>query len=304
MSRRIALGIASLGLALALALPAAGQVLERQMAAMANPPSTKNPFAGNAAAVEEGHAAYNKSCTGCHGANGAAGEFAPGLAEAGRAYARRTDEQIFGAIKDGITGTRMPAFKQLPDDTIWKMTAYIYGLRGTAIDAPTDGDAAAGKLVFEGKGECLKCHMVSGKGSVVGPDLTTIANKRKVLVLHDALVKANNRVMPPGGYQSYELVPMELYTVVNITTTDGKTIRGVLRNQDSYSLQVMGLDEKLYLLDTAKVASVTREPGRLMPSDYDKRLSPKEFADLMAYITRLGNANAPRPQVSRGGGGD
>ncbi|MBW8749767.1 MAG: c-type cytochrome, partial [Acidobacteria bacterium] len=81
-----------------------------------------NPFANNPAAVDEGRSLYNSTCTGCHGANGAAGEFGPGLAIPGRSYARRSDAEIFGAIQHGIPGTPMPAHQgKLTDDQIWKI---------------------------------------------------------------------------------------------------------------------------------------------------------------------------------------
>ena len=44
----------------------------------------RNPCADNQAAVEEGRGLFNSTCTSCHGANGAAGEFGPGLAIPGR----------------------------------------------------------------------------------------------------------------------------------------------------------------------------------------------------------------------------
>jgi putative heme-binding domain-containing protein len=294
--------VAAFGVAaIALAWSAQAQFpLERQMAQAAPPPAKANPFAGNSAAAAEGRNFYNQTCTSCHGVDGAAGEFAPGLAISGRIYAQRSDEQIFNAIKNGIPGTAMPGHAQaLADDQIWKITAFIYGLRGTAIDVPTDGDVAAGKVVFEGKGQCLSCHMVSGKGSVIGPDLTNIASQKKVDTIIASLTKANNRVLPPGGYQSYRLTPLETYPVVNIVTNDGRKIRGVVRNEDSYSIQVMSLDENLYSFQRNRLQSVTYETGRLMPYDYDKRLTQKEFADLLAYVTRLGTprsvAAAPRP---------
>jgi hypothetical protein len=49
----------------------------------------------------------------------------------------------------------------------------------------------------------------------------------------------------------------------------------------------MGLDQQLYLFDRAKLKTVIYEPGSLMPSDYDKRLSHVEFDDLLAFLTRL-----------------
>ena len=263
-----------------------------------------NPYTNNAAAIDEGRGLYNSTCTGCHGANGAAGEIGPGLAIPGRSYARTSDAQVFDAIKNGIASTVMPAQGgKLSDDQIWKITAYVKGLRGTAIDAPSPGDVVAGEAIFWGKGDCGSCHMVNGRGSVIGPDLSRLASVRKTNSIIDALTKAQHRVYGPGGAQPHALTPLQSYRVVHVVTQDGQTVRGVLRNEDSFSLAIMGLDQHLHLYDRAKLKSVVYEQTSLMPTDYDKRLSKDEFNNLLAYLTRLGVPPAPpSPSVRMPGG--
>lgn len=274
---------------------------QRRAPADSGPP---NPFAGNQAAIEEGRSLFNSTCTSCHGPNGAAGEFGPGLAIPGRSYARTTDGQIFDAIQHGIPGTPMPAQQgKLTDDQIWKIAAYVKGLRGTAIDAPSPGDVAAGEAIFWGKGNCGSCHMVNGRGSIIGPDLSRLASLRKTNSIIDALTTTQHRVYGPGGAQPHLLAPLPVWPVVDVTTVDGKTVRGVLRNEDSFSLQVMGLDQQLHLYDRSKVKNIVRETKSLMPSDYDKQLSKDEFGNLLAYLTRLGTPPPPpSPSVKMPGG--
>jgi len=266
----------------------------------------ENPYTSNSAAIEEGRGLYNGACTVCHGVNGAAGEIGPGLAIPGRSYPRNTDEQLFDVIKHGIPDTGMPAQQsKLNDDQIWKITAYVKGLRGTAIDAPSSGDIVHGEAVFWGKGECSSCHMVRGRGSVLGPDLTDLAGSRKINSIIAALTSEQHRVYGPGGAQPHNLVPLQTYPVVQVTTLGGKTVRGVLRNEDSFSMQIMGLDQQLYLLERAKLKTIIYEPKSLMPTDYDKRLSKAEFDDLLAFLTRLGSPPAPQgPEVRMPGGRD
>jgi putative heme-binding domain-containing protein len=265
----------------------------------AEPAGPANPFAGNAAAIEEGRTVYNTNCTGCHGPNGSAGEIGPGLAVSGHSYGRNSDAQIFDAIRNGIPSTPMPAHAgRLSDDQIWKIAAYIRGLRGTAIDAPSPGDIAHGEQVFWGKGQCGTCHMMHGKGSVVGPDLSNIAGIRKTNSIIDALTKEKHRVYGAGGAQPHSLPLLDLYPVVQVTLADGKTVRGVLRNHDAFSLQMMGVDEHLYLLDRARLKSVVYEKKSLMPTDYDRRLDKAEFDDLVAFLTRQGVSNLDRGRNS------
>jgi putative heme-binding domain-containing protein len=265
-----------------------------------------DPYTNNAAAIDEGRGLFNNTCTRCHGPNGSAGEFGPGLAIPGRSYARNSDAQIFDAIKNGIAGTIMPAHaSNFSDDQIWKITAYVKGLRGTAIDAPSPGDAVAGEAIFWSKGDCGSCHMVGGRGSIIGPDLSRLASLRKTNSIIDALTKAQHRVYGSGGAQPHLLTPLSIWPVVHVTTQDGKTVRGLLRNEDSFSMQIMGLDQQLYLFDRRKLKSVVYEEASLMPTNYDKRLSKEEFDNLLAYLTRLGTPPAsPSPSIEMPGGRD
>jgi putative heme-binding domain-containing protein len=248
-----------------------------------------NPFTGNPGAIQEGDAIFSQNCTQCHGARGAGGEMGPALASGWHSDSRTTDAQVFNTIKAGISGTAMAGWNgRLTDDQIWKIAAYIRVLRGTAIDNPLPGDVAHGEQIFWGKGACGSCHMVDGKGGMSGPDLSNIASLRKVNSIQDALTKEDHRIFGPGGAHLTTLPPMDTYPPVRIVTVDGKNHDGVLMNEDGFSLQLLGSDQRLHTFDRAKVRSVTQTAKSLMPTDYDKRLSPVEFKDLMAYLTRLG----------------
>ena len=69
-------------------------------------------------------------------------------------------------------------------------------------------------------------------------------------------------------------------------TRDGKEIRGVRRNEDTFSLQMVDASGQLHLLDKLALASVTVENRSLMPDDFDKRLSASEIDSLVAYLAR------------------
>ena len=271
--------------AAAIAIATAHLAAQRGGGAPAGP---TNPAIGNPAAIQQGESLYSQNCTRCHGKDGAAGEMAPAVAAPSRRYNRTSDAQVFDAIKNGIPLTAMPPFStQFSDDQVWQIVAYIHGLRGTAIDAPAQGNAAAGEQIFWGKGQCGTCHMIKGKGGLMGPDLSNIAGMRKISSIVDALTKPLHRVPGDGGTHETVLLPLSTYQPVRVTMADGKTISGVLRNEDSFSLQLFGTDNQLHLLDRAKLKEVYYEPKSLMPTDYDKRLTPTEFQDLMAYLTRL-----------------
>lgn len=274
-----------------LLLAALPVVAQRQPAANAPNP---NPFAGNPQAINQGREVYNDVCTACHGPDGAAGDKAIALGAPARRYSRNTDREIFDAITKGITGTMMPP-NRVSEDNAWKIAAYIRGLRGTAKDTPAAGNVAHGEDVFWNQGQCGICHMIRGKGGVSGPDLSDVAGIRKYSSIVDALTKTQHHVATDGGTHDSALTPLTTYQPVRITMADGKVLQGVLRNEDSFSLQVFGSDNKLYLLDRDKLKEVYYVPRSLMPTDYDKRLSQEEFQDLMAFLTRQALPAPKRP---------
>ncbi|HET7085266.1 MAG TPA: c-type cytochrome [Rhizomicrobium sp.] len=273
----------AVALLLATALPAA-------MPALAQQP------ASGPQAVAQGKALYDQHCTACHGSNGTAGERAPAIVSAAISMrGARSDAQLMAIVKNGIAGTAMPAWgNRLSDGDIADIGAFIHSLRGTALDSPLPGDPAHGEAVFWGKGGCGACHAISGRGSVVGPDLTNIAAERKSTAISDALTKAEHRVYGDGGVHLPAPPPMDNETV-HVMTKSGQAIDGVMRNQDAWSLQFMGLDGKLYSFARADLRSVVIKAGGVMPTDYDKRLSADEFRDLMAFLTRQGTKIAASP---------
>jgi len=244
-----------------------------------------NPFAKDAQAIVDGRETFNDVCTACHGKDGSAGDKALALGAPARRYARSTDAQIFDAILKGIPGTMMPA-NGLSENDAWKVAAYIRGLRGTAIDTPAPGDVARGEDIFWNKGKCSECHMIRGKGGLSGPDLSDVASIRKYTSIVEALTKEQHRVATDGGTHDSSLTPLTTYQPVRITTREGKAIEGLLRNEDSFTLQVFGSDNRLYLFDRANLREVFYIPKSIMPTDYDKRLTAKEFQDLLAFLTR------------------
>lgn len=297
MKRRLAKALLT-GLLLSLVLPLANPPAQAQR--RGPPAGPPNPFAGNSQAMAQGEQVYNQNCTSCHGPNGGAGEIGPEIIHNLSVPLRGelTDDQILDVIRNGAPGTAMPAWKgKLADDDILKIGAFLHSLRGTAIDNPLPGNVAHGEEIFWGKGQCGSCHMLGGKGALKGPDLTNVAAEYKSNLIIDALTKANHRVYGDGGVHLRALPAMDTYDAVHVTLSDGRTVDGVLLNQDGYSLQLMGDDNQLHLLDRSQVKSVASKPP-LMPTDYDKRLTKDEFADLMAFLTRQGRkaaaAAAPR----------
>jgi cytochrome c oxidase cbb3-type subunit III len=267
-------------LALAVDCGSAGAVLRHKPAFPAvfqvrrkgsRPFRTTNPLGRSPEAVAAGRQLYNASCTVCHGLEGTAGDRAPALA-ASRRYVRSSDDDIFDAIKNGIPGTPMPP-AGLPDNSVWKITAYIRSLRARASDENIEGNLEHGAELFHDKARCSECHMIRGNGGLLGPDLSNIGAERTLRQLREALTVARPNI--PFGFQP-----------VRITTKTGEMVDGVIKNENNFSMQVMDRQFRLHLLNRDELRDVEYAAQSLMPNDYGKRLTADELQDVLLFLSR------------------
>lgn len=236
------------------------------------PETDKNPFAGNSAAIAAGANVYQENCQSCHGGE-ARGDRAPSLAVTPGAFTHGgEDGNLFLNIRNGIRGTGMPPFPALSTDAIWQVVSYIRSRADAKPDIPVvNGDVAGGEMIFNGKGACARCHAVNGRGSIVGPDLSTIG-RMSADVIREMILGGRN-----GARRQ----------LIIAKTRDGRELRGVRRNEDTFSLQLMDASGTLHLLDKQKLAEVRYEERSLMPDDFGKRLSENEIRNLVAYLKTL-----------------
>ena len=109
------------------------------------------------------------------------------------------------------------------------MLAYLRTLSAVPAAPPT-GDAANGERIF--RANCTSCHMVNGRGGQLGPDLSRIGSGRPRAGLLSKLRGTSDTIRP--GYEPVTLV-----------TRDGERIRGVKKNEDEFSIQIMDTRERL-----------------------------------------------------------
>src|SRR5262249_22417137 len=206
--------------------------------------TTRNPLAARPDAAEAGHRLYDQTCQSCHGPAGQ-GERAPAL-DRGVFTHGDEDGDLFHTIRAGVPGSQMPPFPALTDEQTWQLVAYIRSLAGAARPAAgastSGGDPSAGESLFFGKAGCASCHAVNGRGGIVGPDLST-AGRGSAAALRAKIIDPN---APPTGRGA--AAPQ----VISVTLDDGRQIRGVRRNEDTFSAQIVDPSGTLHLVDKLK----------------------------------------------------
>ncbi|MCA9214449.1 MAG: c-type cytochrome, partial [Planctomycetales bacterium] len=135
------------------------------------------------------------------------------------------------------------------------------------------GDPVAGKLAF--KKICAKCHMHSGEGASIGPDLTGMAvHPKEELLTH---------ILDPN--QSVES-NFRLYTAV---TVDGKVINGMLASESRTALEFFDAEGKKTTVLRDDIEEFTGTRTSLMPEGVEKELSRQELTDLLEFLTKRGS---------------
>lgn len=224
--------------------------------------------------IEDGGRAFRNTCANCHGPDG---DQIAGI-DLGRGQFRRqlTDQELVGIIRNGIPNTPMPATNVSEVQAV-KIVAYLRSAAESRKNVAVGGDAARGKTIFDGKGDCATCHRVNGVGSRVGPDLSRVGQLRRTIELEQSLLDPAAEVLPANRFY-------------RVTTKDGVSATGRLLNHDTFTVQLLDSKEQL----RSFVKSDLKEHGFVatpMPS-YKGRLNAQETADVLSYLVSLkGRAN-------------
>jgi putative heme-binding domain-containing protein len=221
------------------------------------------------AEVEVGYNLYNTNCITCHGANG---DSVSGVNLRGGQFRRiSTDAELNRLIQTGIPGTAMPPGRFGTAD-LAGLVAYVRSMRDFDTK-PARGDAARGRALFEGKGGCMSCHRVNGKGSRSAPDLSDVGAVRSPDAIERAMIDSASIMLP-------------INRSIRAVTRAGKVITGRRLNEDTYSVQIIDNEERLVSLLKADLREYSVLKTSTMPS-FKNTLSLAELDDVVTYIRTL-----------------
>lgn len=242
------------------------------------PPTPPNPAAGQPL--------FTKLCSGCHGADGHGTEQGPALV--GNRRVPRSPEKLRDLIHSGIPSAGMPAFN-LPVDQLTALATLVQSLNAPAADTALAGDPAPGEQFFFGKGQCASCHMVSGRGKPVGPDLSNLGRERSLDEIRTSLLQPSASISP-----GYELVTAK--------TRNGQLIRGFVRARSNFDIRLQDLTGRFHVLAESDVLSIDDEKQSLMPP---VKAAAEDLQNLMIYLGRLTGVKPGVPisgEISEGDG--
>ena len=134
------------------------------------------------------------------------------------------------------------------------------------------GDRKNGAEVF--KTLCAACHQLDGFGNDVGPDLTSLSDKRPI-ALFTAILDPNAQL--DARYSNYVA-----------TTKDGKSVIGFLAAETSNSLTLKGADGSEHKILRTNLEALESTGLSLMPEGLEAVMDQQKLADLIAYLEKAG----------------
>ena len=241
--------------------------------ARAGAQEAENPFTGRVDA-RLGQRHYETQCGNCHGltATGNPESGGPDLTT-GRFRTASSDAGLFRVIREGIRGTAMIGInRDSPDQAVWQIITYLNSLSPANVNTELPGSATTGQQLFEGRGDCARCHIVSGSGGRLGPDLSEVGERRLLTELRSDVTDPNAEVDPR-------------WWTVTVTRQDGSVLRGLRMHEDSFSLRLMDDQENLRSFSKSELRSFERDKNSTMPAYAS--FTTQEENDLVSYLLTL-----------------
>jgi len=227
-----------------------------------------NPLARDSAAVAAGGARFLERCAVCHGQDAKGGQ-AANLVRA-PIVVRGEDDALFDVIRKGLPGTAMPPQSSLSDEALWQLVSFLHNLARPGEQPPVEGDVTAGAKLFRDRG-CFGCHVVDGGGGFLGPGLDSIATRMTTEEIRVAILNPSANVA--DGYRR-----------ITVRTKDGRQVEGLLKNEDTVSVQALAADGSFALFRRSEIENVERPTSSIMPAPTG--LTAEQVQDLLAFLDR------------------
>ncbi len=142
---------------------------------------------------------------------------------------------------------------------------------------PIEVDPKEGELIFFDDTRdvtCSKCHVMNGKGSKVGPDLTGIGAVQTPQYLIESVLKPSSVIVK--GFETMYLM-----------TNDGMAYNGLLVSQDEEEVVLMVDEEGVmeeYVFYPDEIAQMQKQDVSIMPGNLSEMLTTKEFYGIISFL--------------------
>ena len=240
------------------------------LCALAPGPSAQQAVAAPAPAAPQrglaGKLLFERHCALCHGIDGSGGR-GPSLRR--RKLVRAADKEALESLIENGIPPEMPEAWFLSKREIASVAGYVRTL-GNAAPEVLSGDPARGKAIYARSG-CSACHILAGKGSGFGPDLTDVGVRRGSTRLREMLENPAKTIP-------------ENFLLIETTTDSGQTVRGIRLNEDTFSIQLKDQQGNIYSFRKSDLRNLKKLRGETPMPAYASAFSSAELDDLVNFL--------------------
>jgi len=171
-------------------------------------------------------------------------------------------------LQDGNRAIRQRARAVLGGD--------VPGPRATAIAQYAQalhqpGQPERGRAIFDR--ECVSCHKLGERGHAVGPNLASVRHKTPEEILV-SILDPNREVSPE-------------FLEYTIALGDGRIVAGLVASESPTSLTLRAREGAEQTILRHEIAEIAGTGKSLMPEGLEKSVSPKDMADLIAFLLKI-----------------
>lgn len=178
------------------------------------------------------------------------------------------------------TGIKLDLIEAVEASNEEKLVAKLDALKvkGTLTDefkeALYGGSITEGRNIFQYNStvQCVRCHIVGGEGTTVGPNLKGVASRLTREQLLQALIEPSARISPGYG-------------TTNFVLTDGQEVAGSIISETDELVQLKTNDAEPLRIPVSRIKSRENLPSGMPPMG--TMMSKREIRDVVEYLSSL-----------------
>jgi putative heme-binding domain-containing protein len=144
----------------------------------------------------------------------------------------------------------------------------------------TKGDASHGELVFT-SATCITCHVVNGKGTNYGPELSEIGTKLPKEAIYTSILYPNAGVLM--GYEGWI-----------VSTKEGDDLDGILASETADQIVLRRAGGIQTAIKKSDIKEKRKMQLSIMPEKLQEQMSTKDLVDLVEYLSSLKKAQGAK----------
>jgi putative membrane-bound dehydrogenase-like protein len=135
------------------------------------------------------------------------------------------------------------------------------------------GDPLRGRKLFFDveKSQCLKCHRLGEQGERIGPELTGIGGRFSRIYIVESILEPSRTIAPS-------------FATLMLVLKNGKTLTGVKVAETDMTLTLADNQGQQHTVTKTDIEQQQPSPVSSMPEGLEKRFTPEEFVDLIAFL--------------------